>query len=244
MKAGHAAPADEIGFSTLINISGAHHLNNWLFETIRPFINGRVLEIGSGIGNISSIFVNRRIPLSLSDYSEAYCELLRNKFSSVPYVKDIFRIDLTDKDFETRHASILGSFDTLFALNVIEHIEDDGMAVENCYKLLAPGGRLIVMMPAYQGLYNEFDRALGHYRRHTRATMNKLLSRRFELVRTWYFNLGGIVGWWLFGTVLHKKMISRRQMDIYEKLIPLFRFADWITFRRAGLSVFGVGRKK
>jgi hypothetical protein len=100
------------------------------------------------------------------------------------------------------------------------------------------------MMPAYPGLYNEFDRELGHYRRHTRSTMNKLLSNRFELVKTWYFNLGGIFGWWIFGTVLHRKMITRRQMDIYEKLIPLFRFADWITFRRVGLSVFGVGKKK
>ncbi len=244
MKIDQSMPADEVGFSTLMNISDADKLNNWMFESIYPFVKGNVLEIGSGIGNISSMFVNRQMPLSLSDYSDEYCQFLKNKFNSVPYIKDVFKIDLVDKDFESTHAHILGTFDTIFALNVVEHIDDDSLAVENCYKLLASGGHLILLMPAYQALYNRFDKELGHFRRHTRSTMKQLLSKHFEVIKTWHFNLAGILGWFLFGSVLRRKLITKGQMNTYEMLIPLFRFADWITFRRIGLSVIGVGRKK
>jgi hypothetical protein len=218
VSAEQTVPADEVGFSTLMNISDADKLNNWMFESIHPYVKGNVLEIGSGIGNISSMFVNRRMTLSLSDYSDEYCDFLRKKFNSVPYIKDVFKIDLVDKYFESTHAHILGTFDT--------------------------GGHLILLMPAYQVLYNRFDKELGHFRRHTRSTMNKLLSNDFEVIKTWHFNLAGIFGWWLFGSVLRRKIISKGQMNTYEKLIPLFRFADWITLRRIGLSVIGVGRKK
>lgn len=237
-------PGDEIGFSTLLNISDADRLNNWMFESIQPYVKGKTLEIGSGIGNISSVFVDHKMPLYLSDYSDEYCRFLRKKFPSEPCVKDIFRIDLVDKEFDTTHAHLIGTFDTVFALNVVEHIDDDQLAVANCYKLLAPGGQLILLMPAYQALYNRFDKELGHFRRHTRKSMDKLLSKQFQVIRTWHFNLAGIFGWFLFGSVLRGKNIEKGQMNVFEKLVPLFRLADRLTFNTIGLSVIGVGRKK
>lgn len=244
MKTAQGMPAEDVGFSTLLNISGANKLNHWMFESISPYVKGEILEIGSGIGNISSVFVDKKISLYLSDYSDEYCALLKKKFDTETYIKGIFKIDLVDKDFGTRHADLLGTFDTVFALNVVEHIDDDRLAVENCYKLLAPGGQLILLMPAYPALYNRFDKELGHYRRHTRNTMNKLLSRNFELVKTWHFNLAGIPGWFLFGSVFHRKNISEGQMNAFDKLVPLSRIADALTRRKIGLSVIGVGRKK
>ncbi|HEY4285648.1 MAG TPA: class I SAM-dependent methyltransferase [Puia sp.] len=237
-------PADEVGIATLTSISGADRLNTWMFETIQPFVKGKTLEIGSGIGNISTQFVVHGLPLSLSDYSDEYCQYLQKKFAGEPLVQDIVKIDLVDKDFETRHARLLGSFDTIFALNVVEHIEDDGLAVVNCYKLLAPGGHLILLMPAYQALYNGFDKGLGHYRRYTRSKMDKLLSTKFEVLKTWHFNLAGILGWFLFGTLLRGKNIKEGQMNAYDKLVGIFRLADKVTFNRIGLSVLGVGKKK
>jgi SAM-dependent methyltransferase len=235
---------DEIGFSTLINISDADKLNNWMFESIRPYLKGNILETGSGIGNISSIFVHRQIPLSLSDNKDEYGRFLKRKFNSTPYIKDVFLIDLADKDFDSSYAHLLGSFDTVFALNVLEHIDDDSRAVENCYKLLASGGQLILLLPAYQGLYNKLDKELGHFRRYTGNTMRKLLSGHFEVVRIWHFNLAGIFGWFLFGSIFRRNLITKKQIHAYEVLIPLFRLADWLTFRKIGLSVIGVGRKK
>ena len=238
------AASDDIGFSTLVNISRASKLNTWMFNSIRPWLKGRILEIGSGIGNISSVLIKKEIPLSLSDYDDKYYHFLQEKFSSVPCIKDICKIDLVDKNFETTQAHLLGSFDSIFALNVIEHIANDCLAVENCYKLLAPGGRLILLMPAYPALYNDFDEGLGHYRRYTRQTMDKLLSKDFKVLKIRYFNLAGVFGWFFFGSILHKKNLSGEQMGAFEKLVPLFRLADKLVGNKMGLSVIGVGEKK
>lgn len=244
MNAEQIIPTDQIGFSTLLSISDIDKFNQWMFESILPYIKGKTLEVGSGIGNISSMFVRSQLPLTLSDYNKEYSRFLQKRFASESLIEGVYRIDLTDPDFETKWSHLLGSFDTVFALNVIEHIEDDQLAVANCYKLLAPGGHLILLMPAYPGLYNEFDKGLGHCRRYTRKTMSGLLSTRFEVVRTWHFNLMGIFGWFFFGTLLRAKTITRGQMKIYNRLVRLFRIIDTLTFRRIGLSVIGVGKKK
>lgn len=237
-------PSEDIGYAVLLNISKAAGLNRWMFESILPYVGGKTLEIGSGIGNISSVFVSNNRSLFLSDYKEEYCSLLKERFAGEPEIKGIFRIDLAAKDFETRHAGLLGTFDTVFALNVIEHIEDDTLAVANCAKLLTPGGRLILLLPAYQALFNRWDLQLGHYRRYTERSVRVLLSGELEVIKTWHFNLAGIFGWFLFGSVFRRGLIAKGQIKAYEALIPLFRFADWITFRRIGLSVIGIGRKK
>ena len=244
MRAAQIVPADETGLSVLMNISNADRLNTWMFKTIRPYVKGKTLEIGSGIGNISAQFVKHGLSLSLSDYSDEYNRYLKKKFSSEPLIENIVSIDLADKEFDTRYSGLLGSFDTVFALNVVEHIEDDRLAVANCYKLLAPGGTIILLMPAYPSLYNGFDKGLGHCRRYTRKTMDQLLSTRFQVLRTWHFNFAGIFGWFLFGSVLRGKEITKGQMGVYDKLVGLFRLADKMTFNSIGLSVLGVGKKK
>ena len=244
MNAEQIIPADEIGFSTLLNISEIDHLNNWMVESIRPYLKGRTLEVGSGIGNISSVFVRFGIPLTLSEYDSEYYRFLRIKFASEPLIEGVYQIDLVDPAFETTYSHLLGTFDTVFALNVVEHIEDDRQAVANCYKLLAPGGHLVLLMPAYPALYNGFDKGLGHYRRYTRRTMRELLATRFEVIKTWHFNLAGILGWLFFGSLLRGKNITKWQMRTYDRFVGLFRLADKITFRRIGLSVIGAGKKR
>jgi SAM-dependent methyltransferase len=244
MNAEQIIPTDQVGFSTLLSISDIDKFNQWMFESIRPYIKGKTLEVGSGIGNISAMLVRSHLPLTLSDYSKEYSGFLQKRFASEPLIEGVYRIDLSAPDFEITWSRLFGSFDTVFALNVIEHIEDDQLAVANCHKLLAPGGRLILLMPAYQSLYNRFDKGLGHCRRYTRQTMSGLLSTRFEVVRTWHFNLAGIFGWFFFGAVLRGKTITKGQMNIYNRLVWLFRITDKLTLRRIGLSVIGVGKKK
>jgi SAM-dependent methyltransferase len=235
---------DPAGLSTLESISKADRLNAWIFKTIRPYMGGRILELGSGIGNISSQFVRHGIPLTVSDYSDEYCGYLRERFSSEPMIDQVIKINLADKDFEHTHARLLGSFDTVFALNVVEHIQDDRLAVANCHKLLAPGGRLVLLMPAYQLLYNGLDKGLGHFRRYNRRSMERLLSTKFFVVRTWYYNLGGLLGWFIIGTIFREKRIREWEMKAYDRLVGLFRLADRAAFNSVGLSVLGVGKKE
>jgi len=229
---------------TLQHLSEAKQLNQWMFDTIRPFVKGPVLEIGSGIGNISSLFVENGIPIHLSDLESKYCEVLRGKFEGEPLVKGVKQIDLSHPDFENRYAKLLGQFGTVFALNVVEHIPNDKLGIANAKLLLKTRGRLIILVPAYTALYNDLDVHLDHFRRYNRESLKKLLSKDFEILNTQYFNLAGIVGWWLSGTVMRKKTLPEGQLSLYDKLVPLFRVADAMTFKQVGLSVIAVGRKR
>jgi SAM-dependent methyltransferase len=236
---------DEVGLSTLDNLSVADQLNDWMFESIQPYVKGRTLEIGSGIGNISGCFVRHDLPLYVSDYSDHYCRLLQQKFVNERLIRDVFQIDLAAPGFENKYAPLMGKFDTVFALNVVEHIGNDGRAIANCKKLLAPGGHLIILVPAYQLLYNGFDKELEHYRRYTRTSLKNLfLAQQFKIIKSWYFNLAGILGWFVSGTILRKKTLPAGQLSFYNKLVPIFRIADRLVMNQMGLSVITVGKKK
>jgi len=234
----------DLGLSTLLSLSEADRFNEWMFEAIRPYIAGKTLEIGSGIGNISAILVRHQLPLYVSDHTDEYIGRLRNRFAATDLVKGVLSIDLTEEHFETVHADIAGTFETVFALNVIEHIENDHLAILNCYRLLKPGGRVVILVPAWPSLYNRLDKGLDHYRRYSSTTLRQLLSGPFNVTETKYFNLAGIGGWWLTGTLLRRNVIGAGRAKIYNRLVPLFRLADKLSFHRMGLSLVAVGEKK
>jgi len=235
---------DEVGLATLEHLSDVDRLNDWMFESIQPYINGKVLEIGSGIGNISSRVIRNGIPLCVSDYSDHYCRLLEKKFAGQPLMKGVFQLDLADADFESVYPTLIGRFDTVFALNVVEHIRNDGLAIANARRLLKPGGLLIILVPAFQVLYNGFDKELEHFRRYTRRSVKNLLrTQGLEVVTSWYFNLAGILGWFVSGALLGKKVLPAGQLTLFNRWVPLFRLADRLTFNSAGLSVIIVGKK-
>jgi SAM-dependent methyltransferase len=151
---------------------------------------------------------------------------------------------MVDPGFAEEKAALLGRFGSVFALNVVEHIEDDVRALSNASQLLRPGGRLIILVPAYPWLYNRFDLELCHYRRYTRPGLEKLFRRvDLEVTASFSFNLAGLFGWFFSGTLLRKRMLSQGQLTLYNRLVPLWRLADQLTFHRFGLSVITVGHK-
>jgi SAM-dependent methyltransferase len=235
---------DLTGEATLDVIARAHRFNRWMYDTIKPYCTGKIFEIGSGTGNISRCFIEDRRQIMLSDFREAYCNNLSDRFRDSPSVLGIEIMDLIDPAFDSKFDRHFGKFDTVFALNVIEHISDDVLALNNCYKLLGKGGQVVILVPSYMRLYNGLDRELGHYRRYTKAALSRAFSKTgFQVIHKQYFNFIGIFGWYFSGTILRKKMIPGNQMKIYNFLLPAIRLFDTIVFNRAGLSTIMVGRK-
>lgn len=233
---------DNEGLQTLEAISQAHRFNHWMYNTIAPYCNGKTLEIGSGIGNISQQFIQNRYKLSVSDIRDNYCSYLSENFHE--YVEDIIKIDIVDPNFDIVHANLLGKFDSVFALNIVEHVEDDTQAIANCKKLLKEGGNLVILVPAYQALYNNFDKELEHYRRYTLSSLSKLFTdNNLKIIHKQYFNFFAILGWWFSGSVLKKKTIPSGQMKLYDLLVPIFRLIDKILLNKIGISTIVVGKK-
>lgn len=235
---------DAIGEETLDAMGQANRFNRWMYQTIKPSCKGRVLEIGSGAGNISEYFLKDGFEITLTDIRENYCQKLHRKFGDTPNLSGIVKMNLTDSEFKTKHKNLLGTFDTVFALNVVEHIEDDFMAIKNCYKLLKKGGNLIILVPSYQAFYNRFDIGLGHYRRYNKRSLADLfLKNNFEIIHKQYFNFIGLFGWYVSGSILKKKIIPSGQVNLFNKLVPVFKVIDKLILQSMGLSTIIVGRK-
>lgn len=235
---------DAEGLETLRVISDAVNFNQWTFDTISPFCSGKILEIGSGIGNISECFYKKGYDLTISDIRKNYRDFLMERFPDASSQNKILPIDLVHTEFDNEYREILNSFDTVFSLNVIEHIENDLQAVANCKKLLRPGGKLITLMPGLQSLYNNFDKELFHFRRYNRKSMSALFEKNnLRVLKTFYFNAGGISGWFISGKILNNKIIPAGQMKFFDKLVPVFRLTDKLLMNSIGLSVICVGEK-
>ncbi|RIH66881.1 methyltransferase domain-containing protein [Mariniphaga sediminis] len=233
------------GTDTLEIISAADRFNYWMYRTIQSHCKGNILEIGSGIGNISQFFVEDGAEITLSDFDSSYFPRLKEKFGNRQNLKGIHQIDFSAKNLEEKHPELAGQFDTVFALNVVEHIEDHQQALKNAYTFLRPGGNVVILVPAFQFLFNGFDTQLGHYRRYTKKTLKSLMeSAGFEVIHSIYFNFIGVLGWYLSGNILQKKMIPRGQMKLYNELVPVWKIIDVFMKYFTGLSVICVGNKK
>ena len=77
-------------------------------------------------------------------------------------------------------------FDVILALDVIEHLEDDVSAVSDLAGMLAPGGRLIITVPAFPLLWDAHDEVNHHYRRYTTGSLRKILPQGFRFARLQY----------------------------------------------------------
>lgn len=234
----------QYGTDTLTLIAGAEKFNRWMYETIKPHCSGKILEIGSGIGNISQFFINDGAEISLSDIETSYFPQLEEKFTGNKNLKGIQLLDLSDKNLEKNHPELIGAFDTIFALNVVEHIPDHEQAMKNALKMLRKGGKVVILVPAFQALYNGFDKQLDHQRRYTQKSLRKLLEGNgFNVIHAQYFNVMGVLGWFFSGNILRKKEIPGGQMKLYNELVPLWKLLDFFTQKIVGLSVIQVGVK-
>ena len=233
---------DAEGLETLQAIKEADAFNRWMYEQIASFIESPVLEIGSGIGNISKCCLNEGHSLVMTDIRTEYIDFLKENFSEQQ--QNIVRLDLVDEDFDEKHKSRFGKFKTVFALNVIEHIENDRLAIHNATKLLCDGGKLIVLVPAHAMLYNKIDRNLFHFKRYGFRDLSELMQAaplKLEIVKG--FNGLGIAAWVYGGLFSRNGVIAGGDMKLYNRLVPIAKWIDRLTFFKLGLSLIAVSRK-
>ena len=84
-------------------------------------------------------------------------------------------------------------------LNVLEHIEDDVDVLIKMRSLLETGGRIVMYVPAVNGLYGKWDRKVGHWRRYSRWRLRQVLEAAGLVeVEMRYMNMLSIPPWWVF----------------------------------------------
>jgi len=237
---GHAYA--DTGKDILVSLDQAHNFTEWLYGEIKPFINGSMLEIGSGLGNYSEKLL-RDFPnnhIVLSEIDQFYCQHLHQKFSDHKNL-EIKSIDLENPIINNQ---IDESFDSAIALNVMEHIKDDVTAFKYVYDTLKPGGAFIVLVPAHNFLFNTIDQAVGHFRRYNTSLMKQAISKTsFIIEKSFYFNFLSIFGWFINGTIFKKNTINEGALGFFDALVPIIKICERVLLRKKlGISLIVVLR--
>lgn len=235
------------GHENLEIISQSHRFNNWMYKRISRGLRDRggyILEVGSGLGTFSGKII-QEIPsesqIVLTDLSTNYIEVLKEKFSNQKNVS-VSRLDLDSKE----DYLMIGyeKFNSIIALNVLEHVRDDEYAFRELYKMLKKGGVMTVLVPCHKVLYNVIDTHLGHFRRYTKNELEEKISKTdFVIENIFYFNMLGILGWYINGNLFKRATISASASRLYDKLVPILEYVEPITFRNIGLSLICYLRK-
>jgi SAM-dependent methyltransferase len=230
---------DEYGSAILNSLAHAPNFCRWMADTIKPHVGDHVLEIGAGIGNLTSHIIPRRRYLA-SDINPDYLGYLKNYCLYKPYM-EVKAVDLTrEEDF----APLRDQFDTVICLNVLEHIEDDLAGLRNIHRALRPGGRAIILVPYGDRLFSSFDEILGHYRRYSDTQLRETMTAAgFSLnAMITSFNRIGVPAWILNGKILKRRSFSPVQIKILNTFHFLLRRINTILPWH-GLSTIAVGQK-
>jgi SAM-dependent methyltransferase len=150
--------------------------------------SARVLDIGTSTGTnlrmLRALGFRDVTGLDMSEDAIRYCESKG--------LGPVQRGDACAMPFEAQ------SFDLILATDIIEHVEDDGRAVNEIARVLRPGGKVLVTVPAFQSLWGLQDRVSQHRRRYR---LGPLLSRIEDAglspLRAFYFNYLLFVPIWL-----------------------------------------------
>jgi SAM-dependent methyltransferase len=235
------APApgnDSVMVADLEVMARANNYRNWTYRQIEPFIGRRVLEVGAGIGNFTELLLDRELVVATDKYPLCVDYLRRRLGANLKVVPA--QLDLEEpNDTLARY-----EFDTVICMNVLEHIEDDLRALAYMRSVLAPGGRLILLVPAFQFLYGSVDRAIEHFRRYTRKDLlPKMRAGGFEVEHASYMNVIGMAGWFWNNRVRKTAEENPAQIGFFDRFIaPWAEHVERAVPPPFGLSLIAVGR--
>lgn len=224
----------------LLKISKMDRTNQWIFQTIKPFLGNRILDAGCGNGNITKYLRDKELVITV-DNDDEIIEDMKNHLSAYGNLK-LIKHDLANPMIIPLVRS--NNIDTVVCLNTLEHIEDDAIVLKNFYNILDNSGRLIILIPAGKFLYSTLDRSAGHFRRYSKKEMiGKLKENNFFIQHISYFDLFGTIGWFLQGRVFRRKYLSSRLLDLFEQLVVFFIFIERALRLQFGLSLLVICSK-
>lgn len=146
------------------------------------------------------------------------------------------------------------SFDLIVALDVIEHIEEDGEALNSINYLMKKNGILVLTVPALMSLWSKFDEVNHHKRRYRKSELShKIKAANFQILRISYFNsfLLPMIYIYRKATVFLKKdevsdlkMPSKIINFILEKIFLIESYFLRVVNFPIGVSIIAVVKKK
>ncbi len=207
---------------------------------IGPFIRGRVLEVGPGIGsNTVELYDAGRHDWTCLEPDATLAARLRRVMSATSVTAAV-RVEVGT----TRDLPPVPTFDSILYIDVLEHIEDDRDELRRAAGLLRPAGHLIVLAPAHQQLYSAFDKAIGHFRRYSRRTLLSVAPPTMLVQRAMYLDALGLVASTVNRFALRQSLPTAAQIGFWDRaIVPASRVIDRMIGFNCGKSVVVIWTK-
>jgi SAM-dependent methyltransferase len=218
------------------------HARNWKRYWISklPALKGDVLEVGAGLATNTAMMLGPQVRTWwCMEPDAAMLEGLSTRLAADPTLDRCRALPGTLATIDPGHR-----FDAIVYIDVLEHTADDRGELARAAAHLRQDGLLVVLAPAHNWLYTDFDRAIGHYRRYSKATLAALAPPALTCRQSFYLDSAGLLGSAANRLLLRTSMPGLAQIRFWDRvLVPLSRALDPLTSFSIGKSVVAVWQR-
>jgi SAM-dependent methyltransferase len=219
------------GTENLEIMAEAVNYNRYLLSLIRANARpgDRIADIGAGIGTFARALAADGLDVTCVEPDPRQSRVIADAGLPVVAAVDAFAD---------------ASFDFIYSLNVLEHIDDDRAAAATWVRKLKPGGRMLIYVPAFQVLFSSLDRLVEHKRRYRRRSLADVMQHAgLRVGRVRYADSAGFFATLAFKVIGNDSgTIDKRALVIFDRLLfPLGRIADVALDRVLGKNVVLTG---
>lgn len=184
---------------TALNDLRTDFRNHNLFTLVVPLVMGRnVIDIGCGSGFFASMLMEQGKEVIGIEPNEEMRKLAE---------KINPEVHILAGKAEDVNGLITKPVDTVVMIDVLEHVADDVVQVQKVRTTLTDAGGFVIVVPAYPFLYGERDKGMGHYRRYTHESLQKVLTDNgFAVTSMRYWNALGVLPYLVSEKVLKKPL--------------------------------------
>lgn len=217
----------------LDTFDAAKKFRNYQIYYLKSYIKDPFLEVGAGQGGLTNLYKKFTKDITLIEPDKKLFQLLRKKFRK----KNIkIKNQTIDK--------IKFKYQTIIYFDVLEHIKSDLKEVKIASKKLKKNGNLIFNVPAHQLFYNEFDKAVGHFKRYNKKDFKDIEKKtNLKIEKLIYYDSIGLFFLILNKVFRLKETNLKSKIYFWNMLIPLSKIIDKLTFNKFGKSLLCVFKK-
>ncbi len=192
----------EIASDKLVSDNPIHQRLLKAYIAAQPWISGNLLEVGCGEGRgVDTLLPHSDDYLGIDKIGEVI-ENLQEKYPGVKFLQAVIPPFSSLED---------NSFDTVVSFQVIEHIQNDKLFLEEIYRVLKPGGRAIISTP---NINHTLSRNPWHIREYTPSQLTELCDQIFDQVES--LGIGGNQKVWDYHEANRKSVNKIMRFDIFD----------------------------
>jgi len=217
----------------LDSFDAAKKFRKYQIYYLKKYIKDPFLEVGAGQGGLVNLYKKFTNDITLIEPDNKLFHILKKRFKKK-------NIEIKNQTID----KIKLKYQTIIYFDVLEHIKDDLKEVKIASKKIKKNGRLIFNVPAHQLFYNEFDKAVGHFKRYNKKDFKDIEKKtNLKIEKLIYYDSIGLFFLILNKVFRLKETNLKSKIYFWNMLIPLSKMIDKLTFNKFGKSLLCVFRK-